>query len=314
MDMPPGIGSPMKAGAHIFEAGLTIEASKQLFAALRSNNAIQLDKVIQETLGGLLKQQQWDPRDYADASITEIAAGVVSNQLRGFFNKNHNIYHAAFGSTALLAATASLSDAGLGPYLNNVNRLLRSERDLFGLTLLAGTDESSGRNLQFQRCLVLLSTHLVEGARISLSDALGDRGLGVALAGMLNATWHAVPIQGSRLLWSIRDSALDLGEVDLAAHAQASIVRLSPGKVEEWIVLAEVLGGRDNLAASRALDEALRLSPSHTGALELREAFKAGNFGAFEVLRGMGSPPWRVALRAQHRVLKAPSNKGSASV
>ena len=276
--------------------------SGQLCVSLRANDARQVGIVLEELRSDLLSRERWDPRDHADASITDLAAGVVSGQLQAFFRQVHDLCWAPFGSSALFAAAARLSEGALGPYFGKVKQLLRSEKDIMGLALLAGAHDGSSPGLRFQQWLVLLSTHLGGGERDSFADAVADRGLIVALEGIFDATRRAAADRHSRLPWIIRDAALDLRRPDLAAQAQARIVSLSPDRVEEWIVLAEVLGGHDRVAAEQALAEALRLAPDSEDALELSAALEAGDFGAFEVFNGIGSPPWRVALRAQHRL------------
>ena len=294
-----GAVSPDRARRTI-DAGLMTDLCGRLCSSLRASDGGQLDQVLEEVRDHLLVRPRWEPRDYADVSITDLAAGVVAGQLQAFFGRNYNLCWAPFGSSDLFAAAARLPNGGLGPYFGNVRQLLRSERDLMGLTLLAGADDGSGRSPRFQRWLVLLSTHLGGGDRVGLADEFADRGFVVALQGMFGAAGHAAVDRHSRLPWIIRDAALDLGQLDLAAQAQASIVSLSPERVEEWIVLAEVLGGSDGSGAEQALAEALRLDPEES-ALELNAALMADDFRGFEVLSGLGSPPWRVAVRAPYR-------------
>ena len=291
-------------GAQPIDPALVMALCERLCACLRSNDVTRLGTVLDDLRDNWLGRPRWQSRDHVDASITDLAAGVVANQLQAFFRRNHELCWEPFGSSAMFAAAARLSDGGLGPYFGNVKNLLRSERDLMGLALIAGADDGTGRGARFQRWIVLLSTYLDGGDRIGLADDLADRGLSIALTGIFGRTWQEAPDRGSRLPWIIRDAALDLGLVDLAAQAQARIVGFSPDRVEEWIVLAEVLGGDDRVAAKHALAEALRLSPLDKHALRLSAALEADDFGAFEALSGVASPSWRTALRARHRVPK----------
>jgi hypothetical protein len=271
-----------------------------LCTALRESNIAQITLVLEELRGEILGKPRWHARDHADAPIDELAAGLVTSQLHAFLDRNRNLCWAPLGSATLFAAASRLPAGGLGPYLSNVRQLLRSTSDLLGLALLAGADDGSGHGVEFQRWLVRLGAHLGSGERTELVDYFADHGLAVALAGFFGAT-PQVADRGSRLPWIVRDAALDLGLAKLAAAAQARIAILMPDHAEEQIVLAEVLGGIDSEAAREALLEALRLEPKHEGALERLAVLDAGDFGAFEVLSGLASPPWRVTLRAHHR-------------
>ena len=304
--LPPTIGAEPGRGARAIDVSAMAALCERLCASLRANDVARIEPILEEVRHDLLSQQRWNPRDHADASIDELAAGMVASQLHAFFDRNRDFCWVPFGSATLFAAVARLPAGGLGPYLGNVGQLLRSANDLMGLALLAGADDGSGRSVEFQRWLVLLATHLGSGERIDLVEQLADHGLVHALAGVFGTTPRAAD-RDSRLPWIVRDAALDLGMKALASQAQARIVGLLPDRVEEWVVLAEVLGGIDDERARQALAEALRLNLEHEGALERSAILEAGGFGAFEVLSGLGSPPWRVTLRARHRRADAPT-------
>ena len=229
--------------------------------------------------------------------MLDLAAAVAFNALQEFFLLNHDLCWAPFGSPALFTAAARLEDGALGPYFTNARNLIRSSRDLFGLVQRAGGGGGAG----LERWLVVLATHLDHDSRVALVDEAGDRGLTMVLRGLLAAT-RRTPDRGSYLFWAIRDAALDLGEIALAAEAQASITGLSYNRATEWVVLAEVLGtGGAIVPAETALIEALRLSPLDVFARERLDALRDGGFEPYHVHHGFGSPPWRIALRARHR-------------
>lgn len=312
-DPPPPVGEPSPADALAAELPLpgppaaevpapldaraVAALSSRLCEALRGGDVVAVADALDRIAADVLDRPPFLIGDFAAAPVFDLAAAVAFNALRAFFLLNHDLCWAPFGSPAVFAAAARLEDGGLGPYLTNVRNLIRSSRDLFGLIQRAG----GGERARLERWLVVLATHLDHDSRVALADEAGDRGLTTVLQGLLTAT-RRTPDRGTYPFWAIRDAALDLGEIALAAEAQAAITGLSYNRGTEWVVLAEILGtGGGAPHAETALIEALRLSPIDLPALERLDALREGRFEQYHVLHGFGTPPWRIALRTRSR-------------
>ncbi len=276
-------------------------AVADLWNALRFGNMERLDASLTWVRSEILTQQGRDIADHVGGSTMELAACVALNRLRDLFVRNYDLCWPPFGSAAIFATSAKQEDAALGPYCTSVNRLLRDIRDLFGLVALALDAKRGGTTDPIQRWIVLLSSHLDHDTRVLVVDEIGDRGWTLALRGMLDAT-RRLPDGDGRLLWTIRDAAIDNAEWAVATDAQSAIANLPGSKLIEWIILAEICGSAGLLdQAQIALDKALELDPSDEIALERVQAMQNGTFEIFHAAYGPSSPPWRVALRAQNR-------------
>ena len=269
--------------------------STRLFTALGHEDVDALRDVLDDIRREIVDSPPLLLSDHAFDDVARLAAAVTACCLRHFFLLNYDLCWQPLGSPRLFLAAARLPTGGLGTYLTDVGRLIRDSRDFFGLVHRAQISNPRSRD-DLQQWLVVLATHLDEHARIALANDAGDRRLTWTLRGLL-ASARRTRGRGFRIFWVIRDAALDNGDIVLAAEAQADIVSLAPGDANEWGVLGEILGTGGAVSAEAALLTSLRLSPSDPMALERLNALRDGQFGAFEVLQGFGSPPWRVALR-----------------
>ena len=282
-----------------FERGAVLALAEQLCDALRNSDVPALERLLDQAGDHVASLAPIPLTGFMGDPLEQLAAALTLDQLRRFFLRHHDLCWAPFGAAGLLAATARLRPGALGPYLAAVQHLIRTPRDLFGLVEKVG---GARRRDDVERWIVLLSTHLDDDTRVLVTDELGDRGMIGALAGMLRQAMRGGDA-ASYFPRAIRDAALDLGEIALAARAQAFIAQGDRTNVDEWVMLGEILGsaGLDQ-AAEVALIHACRIAPADDEATPARlAALRERRFDAYRVLAGFASPPWRVALRARYR-------------
>ena len=284
----------------VVDAPTTFGLVGRLCAALRRGDESSLAGVLEQIRESLLEEPEQGTAIVGQTLIQLTAAAAVE-QLRDFFRTHHMLCWEPFGDPALFLAAARLEEGALGPYLGGVGRLIRTPKDLFGLIALASEDAAAGQRLRLERWLVLLATHFDGQMSVALVDEIGDRGLIVALGGMLDAALRRHD-NNIALFSVIRDAALDLGIPAIAARAQAAIVRISVNDVRAWVLLADALAteGPDN-AARAALEQVLKLSPADPLAQQRVAALDAQQYQPFHLLMGLRSSPWQIALRARYR-------------
>ena len=265
----------------------------------------ELKLVLAELHDTVLDQPNMDAKRHVGEDLDHIAKGAAANSLRQFFGLIYEIAYPPYGSPALLHAAARLENGGLGAYFDNTRRIAATSHDLFGLVqIAAGTDASGSidRNT-LERWLVLLSIHMPQQPLHEFADALGDLGLMRPLSGLLARVTRRSELQSDpALIWCIRDSGLDNGDLPLALEAQSLVVRLRSGEGTEWIVLGEIEATAGNVGrAEAAFLQGLALEPDHAIGRERLEALREGWFKRFEVKSGFGTPPERKLLRNRRR-------------
>ena len=284
----------------VVDALATFGLVGRLCAALRQGDESSLAGVLEQIHETLLEKPE-QGLAIVGQTLLHLAAAAAVEQLRDFFRINHLLCWGPFGDPKLFLAAARSEEAALGAYFSGVSRLIRTPKDLFGLIALAGENAAAGQRLPLERWLVLLATHFDGQMSVALVDEIGDRGLIVALGGMLDAALRRHD-NDSALFSAIRDAALDLGTPAIAARAQAAIAQISVSDVRAWVLLADALAteGSDD-AARGALAQVLKLSPADPLARQRIAALDARQYRPFYLLMGLHSSPWQIALRARYR-------------
>ena len=170
-----------------------------------------------------------------------VAFFSVSNTRRFLF-ANYDLAYGPHGSWRLLHEAARLDPAGLGPYLTNVPRLLRSAADLFELLQLADAECPGGADgATSTGWLVALSQHTHGPILRDLLDRLTAQGDLVAARRILARLERRHDCgQDVGLLRRTRDAALDQGDFDLALRVQARVTSLRPDDADERSMLDDI--------------------------------------------------------------------------
>ena len=275
-------------------------------AALCRLFSAPLDEVSEAELAGLLlawrglaESRAADPRGHADATLTDLAEVLAASELSAFLHRNHTLAFQPFGSARLLHRAARLGQGGLGPYLSHVGNIVRSGRDVLGLiTLSAGEGAADA----IERWVPPLAAYLPEHLAKDLTDELADLGLIGAVRALLHSTLQRSDRHG--LLRRLRDAALDLGDHALAISAQHHLANLMRFNAIEWRCLGALLatsGSKD--AGEAAFLHAEKLAPNDPATLEHLAALRSGDFSAFAVKAGFGTPEYRKRLRFARRTV-----------
>ncbi len=284
----------------IVDALTTFGLVGRLCAALRQGDVSALAGALEQVRESLLDEPEQGTA-IVGQTLLQLAAAAAAEQLRDFFRIHHMLCWGPFGEPALFLAAARAEEGALGPYFSGVGRLIRTPKDLFGLIALAAEEAAAGRRLRLERWLALLATHLDAQMSVALVDEIGDRGLIVALGGMLEAALRRHD-KDIALFSAIRDAALDLGTPAIAARAQAAIARMSVNDVLAWVLLADALATEGSHDAARAaIAQVLKLSPVDQLAQQRVAALDAGQYEPFHLLMGLRSSSRQIALRARYR-------------
>ena len=263
-----------------------------------------LDEVSEGKLAGLLlawrglaESRTADPRDYADATLADLAGAFAASELSAFLHRNHTLAFQPFGSARLLHRAARLGQGGLGPYLSHVRNIVRSGRDVLGLITLAAGE---GTPATIERWVPPLAAYLPEHLSEDLTDELADLGLIGAVRALLHTTLQRSDRHG--LLRRLRDAALDLGDDALAISVQHHLANLMRFNAVEWRCLGAMLAtAGSNDAGEAAFLHAEKLAPNDPVTVEHLAALRAGDFSAFAVTAGFGTPEYRKRLRFARR-------------
>ena len=104
------------------------------------------------------------------------------------------------------------------------------------------------------------------------------------------------------LVLRLRDAALDNGDWELAARAQARVVRARPADTLEWVILGSIEATAGMIAtAEQTFLRCLSQDPGYGDVAERLQALRARDFGRFEVRQGYGSPKDRALFRLGRR-------------
>jgi hypothetical protein len=197
---------------------------------------------------------------YVGLDVAALAGIVATERLRIFAAHSQPLLHVA--SADALREVAQLRTDAMGPFFNNVPRLIRDVRDIFGLI-----DAAAGGRADpdiMTTWVVLLSAHLSAEQLAALTSELGDRAMVTALDHillMIDRLGDAV--EHYPVAMSIRDSCLDVDAFDVAEKAQSLIVEWRPLDAHEWRRLGEIRGLRgDGKGVREALVKALAIAPN----------------------------------------------------
>lgn len=242
-----------------------------------------------------------DYRCFATAPLDLLTPAVAVASLRAFLGETRDLRGGPFGSPALLHRAARFSSFGLGPWFGNVGLIARSSRDLFELARLA---QRAGNGRASVLAWVVLLSRSVMGALLNeVIDDLGDLGAGDALTAIL-ARQAARPEDeiDQAVIRRIRDAGLDNLDYDLAAQAQAVLVRLEPGRLLERRLLGTIqASGGDRVTAAYTFRDCLEAQPGDEHLRTLLAAARADAFAPHAVRRGWESPPGRQEFRIARR-------------
>jgi hypothetical protein len=249
-----------------------------------------------------------DIRTFGAASLPLLGAAIGFAGVCEFVTSNRDLIRGAYGSPELLHRTARLNSGGLGPYLGNVQRIVRKSRDVFELAYLArDAAEGEGVSTGVEPWVALLSRRLGGPLLDEVIDDLGDLDARVALTMIYDRAANLPDNRiDLRLIRRLRDVALDNLDYDLAAQAQALIVRLRPDMLLERIILGDIDGTAGRLAAAeQSFLACLHVTPTDQHVARRLAAIRSRSFHPFEVRRGFGSPEGRQVARL-HRRERAP--------
>jgi len=281
-----------------------VDSAASACASLCRLFSTQLDETSEGELAGLLlawrslaESKAVDPRSHADAAVADLAEMLAASELSAFLHRNHALAFPPFGSARLLHRAARLGQGGLGPYLSHVGNIVRSGRDVLGLITLAAGEGAADT---IERWVPPLAAYLPEHLAEDLTDELADLGLIGAVRALLHSTLQRSDRHG--LLRRLRDAALDLGDDALAISAQHHLANLMRFNAIEWRCLGALLatsGSKD--AGEAAFLHAEKLAPNDPATLEHLAALRTGDFSAFAVKAGFGTPEYRKRLRFARR-------------
>jgi hypothetical protein len=291
-DEPPSLGTT--ARLRIADLQGRVEGELGEIPQLQSRGALgdMLSNLMTESLSaGPIALE-----DYLDQSTSALAALLAL----------HRLQRLLLGAADLLAATprdvlfqeaGRLRPGGLGPYFSNVRLVIRTPHDVFALIEAAA--EGHLADADFEDWCVLLSSRMHPGELGDFAEELGDRGMTRALRRLLVRCARASRFeQHPGIVWRIRDAAIDLGDLWLAADAQRLVALWNRTNWVEWSILADILATLgDKPAAETTFERCLRLEPGNEGVRERVAALCSGSFSQFEISHGYLSSPARRGRR-----------------
>jgi hypothetical protein len=255
------------------------------------------ERALTNLLAGLRLDADIDPRDHISVPLDELVAMFAGRELRAFLDCNHDLAFAPFGSAALLHRVARFGHGGLGPYLSQIANVVRSGSDVIGLIALAA---GQGAVAMTRRWTVPLTAYLPDEAVSTLANELGDLGLADVLRDLTTAAGRRSQPHG--LLRTLRDAALDLGDLETGISAQRVLLEKTALDAAEWRRLGDMLAtAGDTMAAETAFNRALKLSPADEDAQSHLAALQGGDFGPFSIDGGFSTPMQRRQLRFARR-------------
>lgn len=266
--------------------GYVADLVGRLTTLLRVGDVERLASLLDEIDAAVSNRPPVGLSGMASEPLHVLASGVVFNQVRDFFLRNHHLCWPDTGSAALFARAARFESAGLGPYGTSVARLLHATSDIVGLIEVAAEGIGGSDSVLLDRWPIVLGAHLDEGRVRELAVELGKRGLGTALQGLLTVA-RRTSRRDLPLYRAIRDAAIGQAGWSVATQAQAEVIRSARGLSAEWVTLAEILAsGGAEAAAAQALNEAARLAPFTAGVHARKEALAQSRFAQFHAVAG----------------------------
>lgn len=255
-----------------------------------------------------------DYRNFAPAPLTVLVPAIATVALLDFVLSMRDLWASPLGSPELLHRAARLDEAGLGPYLGNVDRLAPDSRSLIALARLAhdNGEQAGKRKLGLEQWIGLLSRGCGERLLLEIVDDLGDVAAHEALSVILEriASRHVMafdPVVVTR----VRDAALDNGDYALAARAQQAVVHFKADDRLENLILGEIEASGGHFArAARIFRHWLARSPNDPDLRKRLEAAEAERFDKFFIERGFGSPSARQVVRLHRRGVMSDTSRG----
>ena len=271
-------------------------------------NLLQMLRGVADELGAV---EPIPLEDHLGESTARFATLFALAGLQRFLLATRDLLDVSSLSTSLFEEAGRLHSGALGPYFSNVRFVIRNARDIFALIELALERKPADREMQCW--CVLLTGQLPPRETVALIDQLGDRGMTLALRALLVRTARWTPVEKRKeIAWRIRDVALDIGELAIAADAQHLVARWDFMNRVEWSILGEIwCAVGDQRAAAAAFGQCLLLDPSDTDAKDKLAVVRSSFFGQLKISRGYGTSPGRGRLRRAR--LQAYQNGGSVA-
>ncbi|WP_242097988.1 hypothetical protein [Sphingomonas sp. CROZ-RG-20F-R02-07] len=304
-DNPAGIGEGIPAPATI---GDLADTARQLRELMESPSVDA--EPLATLLAGLVEANRRCPaldyRVFAAAPLDLLVPVIATIGLIDFALSTRDLWSAPLGSPELFHFTAQLDSTGLGPYLNNIGRVVRDSRDMGDLARIArhaaGTDQGD-----LTPWIVLLSRRCPRELLYEIVDDLGDVGAETALSAILNrVTSRPAAAIDQSIVMRLRDAGLDNAHFGLAARAQQVIVQLSPESALEGLILGEIEASGGAFARAEAIFRYwLDRLPDDRELAERLVAAKTNQFDRFALTSGFGSPANRRDTRLRRRGVPA---------
>lgn len=267
------------------------------------------EAALSAVLTGLVEAGRRNPsldyRRFARSPLTALVPAIAAIVLIDFALSTRDLWSEPMGSPGLFHHVARLQGAGLGPYLGNVDRLVRDSLDLADLARI-GRDtarDAGDAEADVVAWAVLLSRGCRTGLLNAVVDDLGDIAAGEALSAILDRAASRPPAAiDTALVMRLRDAALDNADYALAARAQRVVVGLRPGDRLESVILGSIEASGGAFANAEAIfRDWLDRFPDDVELRERLRAVEAGRFSRFAVPVGFGSPPDRRDARLRRR-------------
>ena len=284
------------------------EAVNRLFLALgrpTSADALRDVAAAADRLKSICEQSpEADHRAFGAASLPLLGTAIGFAGVREIVTGNHDLLWGAFGSAEVFHRAARFDSAGLGPYFSNVQRLARKSRDVFELAHMAREAAGeAGDDTGLEPWMGFLS-RCVGGALLNeVIDDLGDIDARVALSTIFERA-ASLPdrLIDLAVIMRVRDASLDNRDYDLAARAQAVVVRLRPGSLLERVILGNIDGSAGRIgAAEQSFLGCLEASPGDQDVIRRLAAVRSRAFEPYAVQGGFGTPEDRRIVRERRR-------------
>jgi hypothetical protein len=300
-DAPPNIPTSLVA------LPMNLDVTVRALVAMLTNPAHPNKTALIAHLEGLTeiarRLPKLDYRCYAYGDLDLLVTAIATTVLGDFALRIRDLVDGPLGSPDLFHRSARLSMVGLGPWFSNVGRVIRDSRDLFDLARIACAAAGRDGDDAVGAWIVLLSRGCSGGLLRQIIDDLADYGAMAPLSLILDHTLcRSATVIDDGLVMYLRDAALDNADHQLAARAQAAIVRLWPDRLWEQEILGTILAGGGQLReADATYRSALARDPHHSGIRMRLAALGTSAFEPFLIRQGFASPSDRVHTRLNRR-------------
>jgi hypothetical protein len=256
--------SGQKPEAHPYTPNSIVMLAREASTVLRKVPSALAQRELSALLATITPRLMSLPRiyieDHLELTSADMAEMFALESLRRFVVRNWELLTIP-PEISLADKVACLAPAALGPFFSNVPMLLRNARDFLPLI-----DAAAGGMAEIEALEIwslLLSSHLRHDTLRDLIEELGDRGMTMVLRGILQRiALTGLPREILSPSQSIRDAALDIGDLRLAAEAQQIIAETQKHDPNEWQIFGSIqaLIG-DVVSAEISFGKALALDP-----------------------------------------------------